>query len=362
LAKLNQLRGRTVNVDLIRTIAMFGVILLHAAGRFTITPPELSQLAPLDFTRWSIVNLYQSLAVPLGVPLFLMLSGALLLQPSKCDESMRGFFKKRWTRIGLPSLFWGVAYFIWDFTVQKIPFSGAAIIQGILNGPYTQLWYLYVLVGLYLLTPILRIIIAHADASIVKYLLLLWIVGVAIMPFLGVFTIFELNSNVFTLTGYVGFFVLGTYLSTVQIRRSTVSLFIILGIASTALGTYALAATVGGKEMYFFQQYFSPTILLSSVMVFLLLFTIRPSSAQADRNPSKANRLIRLISQNTLGIFFVHVMIIESIELGYFGFSINRYILNPILEVPLLTVIVLFASLGIILLLKKVPYLKRLIN
>ena len=172
----------------------------------------------------------------------------------------------------------------------------------------------------------------------------------------------SLNSNVFTLTGYVGFFVLGTYLSTVQIRRSTVSLFIILGIASTAIGTYALAATVGGKEMYFFQQYFSPTILLSSVMVFLLLFTIRPSSAQADRNPSKANNLIRLISQNTLGIFFVHVMIIESIELGYFGFTINRYILNPIVEVPLLTVIVLFASLGIILLLKKVPYLKRLID
>ncbi len=362
MAKLNQLRGRAVNVDLIRTIAMFGVILLHAAGRFTITPSELSQLAPLDFTRWSIVDVYQSMAVPIGVPLFLMLSGALLLQPSKCGESMRVFFKKRWARIGLPTLFWGVAYFIWDFTVQKIPFSGAVIIQGILNGPYTQLWYLYVLVGLYLLTPILRTIIAHADESIIKYFLVLWVVGVAIIPFIGLFTVYELNSNVFTLTGYVGFFVLGTYLSTVQIRRSTVILFIILGIASTTIGTYALAAVVGGKEMYYFQQYFSPTILLASVMMFLLLFTIKPSSVQTDSKPSKVNRLIRLISENTLGIFFVHVMIIESIELGYFGFTINRYILNPIVEVPLLTVIVLFASLGIILLLKKVPYLKRLID
>ncbi len=362
MAKLNQLRGRAVNVDLIRTIAMFGVILLHAAGRFTITPIELSQLTPLDFTRWSIVDVYQSVAVPLGVPLFLMLSGALLLQPSKCDESMRIFFKKRWVRIGLPTLFWSFAYFVWDFTVQKMPFSSAAIIQGILNGPYTQLWYLYVLVGLYLLTPILRTIIAHADESIIKYFLVLWVVGVAIIPFLGLFTIYELNSNVFTLTGYVGFFVLGTYLSTVQIRRSTVSLFIILGIALTAVGTYALAATVGGKEMYFFQQYFSPTILLASIMMFLLLFTIKPSSAQTDSPPSIGNKLIKLISQNTLGIFFIHVMIIESIELGYFGFNINRYILNPIIEVPLLTVIVLFASLGIILSLKKVPYLKRLID
>ena len=55
-------------------------------------------------------------------------------------------------------------------------------------------------------------------------------------------------------------------------------------------------------------------------------------------------------------------MIIESIQLGYFGFSINRYILDPIIEIPLLTAIVLLVSLAIILLLKKIPYLKRLID
>ena len=109
-------------------------------------------------------------------------------------------------------LFWGAAYFAWDFLVQKIPFSEAAIIQGILNGPYTQLWYLYVLVGLYLLTPILRIIIAHADQTLIKYFVILWVVGVAIIPFFGLFTTYELNSNVFAIIGYVGFFVLGTYL------------------------------------------------------------------------------------------------------------------------------------------------------
>jgi hypothetical protein len=55
-------------------------------------------------------------------------------------------------------------------------------------------------------------------------------------------------------------------------------------------------------------------------------------------------------------------MVIESIQLGYLGFAINRDTLNPILVVPLLTAIVLFGSLAIILLLKKVPYLKKLIG
>ncbi len=359
---MNRLRGRPVNVDLIRTVAMVGVILLHAAGRFTITSPELTQMNPSGFAQWSLVDIYQSIAVPLGVPLFLMLTGALLLQPQKTD-TLGVFFKKRWARLGLPTLFWGAAYFAWDFLVQGIPFSTGVIVQGILNGPYTQLWYLYVLAGLYLLTPILRIFIAHADESMMKYFVIVWAIGVAVLPLFSLFTTFELNNNVFTLTGYVGFFVLGTYLSTVEVRRRTLAAFIALGIASTAIGTYVLAVTGEEAQMYFFQQYFSPTVILAAVSVFLLLLSVKPPAIQQENSiPTGVNRLIKLISENTLGIFFIHVMIIESIQRGYFGFAINRDTFNPIIEVPILTAIVLFGSLAIILVLKKVPYLKRLID
>ena len=361
MANINCLGGRAVNVDLIRTVAMVGVILLHAAGQYTITSQELSQMNPSELTRWGIVDIYQSIAVPIGVPLFLMLTGALLLQPQKKD-TLRIFWKKRWARIGLPSLFWGGAYFAWDFLVQNIPFSAGAVIQGILNGPYTQLWYLYVLLGVYLLTPILRIFIAHADQAMMKYFVMIWVVGVAIIPFFNLLTPFRLNGNVFTLTGYVGFFVLGSYLSTVQIRRKTLAAFTILGVALTALGTYVFAAAGEETEMYFFQKYFSPTVILTSVMIFLLLLTVKPPAAQKKSGSSKVNKLMEVISQNTLAIFFIHVMIIESIQLGYLGFTINRNMIDPIIEVPLLAAITLFASLVIILILKRVPYLKRLIG
>jgi surface polysaccharide O-acyltransferase-like enzyme len=90
--------------------------------------------------------------------------------------------------------------------------------------------------------------------------------------------------------------------------------------------------------------------------------TIKPPAPKPDGRPSKIHKLIKCISVNTLGIFFIHVMIIESIERGYLGFTLNSTILDPIIEVPLLTVFVLFLSLAIIILLKKVPYLKRLID
>ena len=314
---------------------------------------------PSQFISWSTVAIYQSLA-RLGVPLFIMLTGALLLQSGK-NESLSAFFKKRWARIGLPTLFWGAAYFAWDFLVIHEPFNLTVIAQGILNGPYSQFWYIYVLIGLYLLTPILRVFIAHANEVTVKYFVVLWLLGVAIIPVFGLFTSYTLSSNVFTITGFVGYFVLGAYLLSIHARLRTISIFMILGIVLTALTTYVLAATVGGEEMYFFQQYFSPTVILASVMVFLILLTVKPPSIE-KANPSKLNKLISAISQNTLAIFFFHVMLLESLENGYFGFAINRNTLNPIIEVPLMTIIVLFASLAIILLLKKVPYLNKIIG
>jgi len=361
MEKFNQISGRGVYVDLIRTIAIVGVILLHASGSWVITSQQMNQMNPLETISWSVVDIYQSLA-RIGVPLFIMLTGALLLQPAKENESLSVFFKKRWARIGLPWIFWGGAYFAWDFLVEHIPFTLGTIVQGILDGPYSQFWYLYVLAGLYLLTPILRIFIAHADQTIVKYFVILWFLGVAILPVFGLVTIYQLNSNVFTITGYVGYFVLGTYLLTVQMRRSTLSIFMILGIALTAFGTYVLAATVGGTEMYFFQQYFSPTLIFASIMVFLLILTVQPPSAQKVTRPSAGNKLVKVISENTLPLFLFHVMILESLQNGYFGFAINNSTINPIIGAPLLTVVTLFISLGVIILLKKVPVLKRLIG
>jgi surface polysaccharide O-acyltransferase-like enzyme len=92
------------------------------------------------------------------------------------------------------------------------------------------------------------------------------------------------------------------------------------------------------------------------------LLTVKPPPPQKEDKLHLRGKVIRVISQNTLGIFFIHVMIIESFQQGYFGITINRDILNPIIEAPLLTVIVLFVSLGIILILKRLPYLKKIIG
>ncbi len=112
--------------------------------------------------------------------------------------------------------------------------------------------------------------------------------------------------------------------------------------------------------MYAFTVFFGPWTILTAVALFLLLNTIKIPTRIAA--PSKKAKLIGVLSQNTLPLALFHVMILESLQKGYFGFAINGNTINSIVGVPLITVITLFVSLAIILLLKKIPHLKRLIG
>ena len=360
MEQFNMLRSRAIPVDLIRFTAISAVILVHSAGHWTLMPQQITQMSTLELFSWGVVDVYQSFA-SIGAPLFIMLTGALLLQPTK-NDSLLTFFKKRWARIGLPFLFWGAAYFVWDFVVVGIPFSLNVIVQGILNGPYTHFWYCYVLIGLYLMTPIIRVFLIQADKTIMKYFLLVWFLGIIINHLLDFLTQYTISGNIFLIGEFLGYFVLGTYLLTIRISLRKIIILMILGFSSTAVTTYLLTVTVGGGEMYLFQQYFSPTVILSSAMVFLLFLKLQESSMQKKSNTTRTSKIIRVVSENTLPLYLFHVMILESIRKGFFGFTINRNVMNPIVDVPLELVIVFSASLGIILLLKKIPYLKRLIG
>jgi surface polysaccharide O-acyltransferase-like enzyme len=164
-----------------------------------------------------------------------MLTGVLLLQPNKADETLRVFFKKRWNRIGIPVIFWGAIFFGWDFLVRGQSLSAVFILQGIFAGPYVHFWYVYILLGLYLITPLLRVIVAHADWRIIRYFFIIWFIGTGIItlvtlyPNLSSQTIWFKN-NVFLLTGLIGYFVLGAYVVKLRFRSSILYLGLILSI------------------------------------------------------------------------------------------------------------------------------------
>jgi surface polysaccharide O-acyltransferase-like enzyme len=343
-------------VDLIRTFAIMLVIMLHA----TAEPIQIvDQMSPEGVTLWWTVNIYDSLARP-AVPLFVMLSGALLLQPAKLGEPLGIFFKKRLNRIALPFLFWGVAYFAWRFFVHGEALTANSILQGVLTGPYVHFWFFYLLVGLYLITPVLRVVVACVDRKTFRFFLILWFLGTAIVPLLGLFSVYRLNINVFLVTGWVGYFLLGAYSLKVRVRSVVLYALLIFGLTWTIIGTYLVVGTIGERFSLFFYDAYSFSMIGASVALFLLLAAV-PSNVLQKRFP-RGSRVLRLIGQNTIPIYLFHMIVLEALQKGFFGFQISLATMTPVLEVPLITTVTLFICLGVIYPLKKIPLVKKLIG
>jgi surface polysaccharide O-acyltransferase-like enzyme len=98
----------------------------------------------------------------------------------------------------------------------------------------------------------------------------------------------------------------------------------------------------------------------ASVALFLLLSMV--SSPTLEERFPRGNRVLRLISQNTIPIYLFHVMVLEALQKGFFGFKISLSTMNPVLEIPLITVTTILICLAVIYPLKKIPIVKRLLG
>ncbi len=346
-----------IPVDLIRAVAITLVIMLHASIE-SYGGIQLSESASQLY--WWTQTTFNSITLPC-VPLFVMLSGALLLQPSKTNEPIMVFLKKRLSRIGLAFVFWSAIYFAWSALADGTALTLTSVMQGLLLGPYYHFWFIYLIAGLYLITPILRGLIASGNPKILTYLIGLWFVGVAAVPFFQTTTGLSLNNNVFVIGGWIGYFVLGAYLMKAQVRTRTLLMLLAAGFAVTIAGAWLMNFPFHAAEQYyFFFNSLTANVIVASVALFLILRKV-PTDWPA-KNHLYAGKLVHAISKYTLPIFLLHIIILESLQRGYFGFKLSLTTINPIVEVPLITAATLFISLGLVLALKKVPLLKTLIG
>lgn len=342
------------HADLIRSVAMFLVILLHSA----VEPhPIVTQPDQAEVIRWWTVTLYDSLS-HYGVPLFVMVSGALLLQPWK-KEPLRVFLKKRFNRIALPFFFWSAIYFIYRYAVQNEALTLTSIVNGLETGAYYHFWFIYVIVGIYLITPLLRVLIAHADRSLIKYSLILWFIGTGIIPLIGLFHGNILENRVFLHLEWVGYFVLGYYLLKSKIRPILLYIAFFGGLVYTLIGTYLIQLTLGGANSWFFVEPISANMIVISIAMFLMLRNV--SATKILNKFPKFSKLLRLISQNTLPIYLMHIIVLETFQNGYLGIQISVNTLPPAWEIPFLAAITMFICLGIALAFKKIPILKKIV-
>ncbi len=351
--------GLKVPVDLIRTFAIICVVLIHAS----IESYDQSVMTdPIIALYNGTTSAYQSVAI-VAVPLFAMLSGALLLRPSKTYEPIRVFLKKRLSRLGLAFAFWSVVYFAWSFLVDGLPLTWQALVSGIfVKGAYYHFWFFYLIGGLYLATPVLRIVVDKGGRAVTRYLLVLWFIGTSAMPLILLVSGYALNNMLFLFTGFIGYFVLGAYLQRVRAPSWILVAGLLVGVAWTLIGTYFLIYPLNWVgQYYFFFDTVSANVVLTSISIYMLLCKAPVNSPNKAKHP-RLHAIVRFISVNTLPIYLFHAMILESIHRGYFGFRLSLVSMNPIIEIPLAAAVAFVITIALIWLIRRIPILRKLIG
>ena len=332
---------REVWPDLVRVYATALVVVLHAAS------VPVSRFGGLDSNAWQWADFYRSVTSTC-IPLFVMLSGALLLNAPSWNAPL--FFRRRLHKIIVPLLVWSVIYGLWSryFLGQDLTLTQflERLAGGISNPPYVHLWFLYLILSLYLMVPIFRIYVANASPANQAYFAGLWFAATAVIPALssGGLTV---DLYLAPVAGFIGYFVLGATL--VRFLPGTLSqpavvlatAAAIAGVVATDWGTYALSVREGKlyENLY---SHLAPNVALMSVSTFLLLRHI--GTVMAQRTPGGVTRAIAVGSELSFGIYLAHVLVMELLESGALGFTLGRVQFHPSFGVPLVASVVLLST------------------
>jgi len=338
-------------IDLVRVIAVFQVVLIHLSYVIFFKEEVLS-------ANWRAANFYDSLS-RMGVPLFFMASGVLLLGKS---EPLSDFFRKRFLKVGIPTLFWSIAYLLWSVEAYTNgTMSPLSIALSMLKVIYTgnveiHLWFLYILIGIYLVVPLLRVFVSAASRRDLAYFVAMWFIATPLLELAQRLSGLQTALVIPVVAGYVGYFVMGYLLADVKLERRGIflsALGCIIAITVTYFGTNLLSAGAAPIDIYFY-SYFSPPTVLASICGFLLL-------KHLGQNLGKAGSIVRTVAVTAFGIYLIHIFVVELLRKGILGFRLYSWQAPSIYMIPLTALAVYVLSFAVVFGLQKIPVIKMLV-
>ncbi len=327
-------------------MACIGVIQIHvsASNWFLLT---------VNSFNWQTLNVFDAMA-RWCVPIFVMISGTLFLNPQK-EIPIKAIFTKYIFRIIMVILFFGVFIYLFEtLSAGKNIWHNIGYLFDCSN--FYHLWYLYMIIGLYLLVPVLKIITQHATKKQFEYCLTILFAFSFVIPLLNDLLSAQVkiildNLRLPTISGFVFYFLLGRYLDIYNFRhRKALYFFGIIAVLFTILGSSYLSLQKGRPDASLY-NYISIQCFVASTALFILT---KNNYHRIEKQIAKT-KIINIISKYSLGIYGVHVIFISLL----YKFEIINTTYNPIFMVPIMTIGVLALSLLLSLLLSKIPVIGR---
>ena len=156
-------------IEILRVMATIAVIFLHIS--MTIISNYTLEEAN-GITNYIILDVSQ-LICRWAVPCFIMITGALLLDQNKKVDLVK--IKKYVLRMLIVLMTFGVFYAFLELFFENRIINIKMIFQSILNTlqgkTWAHMWYIYMLIGLYIITPVLKIVIQKLDYNKLKLII-----------------------------------------------------------------------------------------------------------------------------------------------------------------------------------------------
>ena len=242
------------------------------------------------------------------IGLFFAISGALLLPVKTLPSESFAFVKSRCFKFMLPVLLWSFVYLFANGTFTSGDWN--RILHSLLSLPFYRqegvLWFMYVLVGLYVIAPVISPWLQQADKDTIRKYLYIW-GGSLMMPYLQPWIRFETSPYgiLYYCSGFLGYFVLGYYLrrfgSAIRFKPALLGLFLMLLIPLA----YKFFIEPRG---YVFGQIFWYLSIDSPILVILWWNLLRPISKKLERN-SFLQSFCVTFSNLSFGIYLCHTLI-----------------------------------------------------
>lgn len=341
----------TVYLDFLRVAACILIVCVHVSASFI-------EEIPVESLNFKVMNAFDCFAI-LGVPVFVMISGALMLS-EKREENIKNLYGKKMLRLAVvyffALLFYDTETFIengFAFTFENV--KQEIILEALLGKGKYHLWFLPMLISLYLITPFIRPFVSDLKKCLL-FLGLYFLFGILIptmllfdIPYRRIVVSFSEQLTNYLFNGYVGYYVLGHVLHKFLPRLKGKFL---LGIAGVGLVSF-------GIEVYVCNLYSVNTGQLSAILNNPLLLTAFLSSTTlfvlAMHIPYRRGAVWAWLKRYTLGIYLLHPFLIGwSRHLGWTTLFAPAVVAIP-LSVVLMTVLTFIFTY----LLSKIPGIRK---
>lgn len=332
---------RIVFADYLRVVACFLVMLVHSsenfygadatglAGSWSMLPNEANRF-------W--VAFYDGFIARTCVPVFMVLS-AFLLVPMKKDMTMSQFYKKRFTRILPPFIIFLVLYcfvpLLWGGLTWDQSLASLKNLPWNFPGPGGHLWFMYPLISLYLIIPVVSPWLEKATAKDERIFLSIFIISTFI-PFLHRFVAEELWGecfwNGFTAlwycSGYLGYLVLAHYIrehldwdDKKKLRIGAVCFFIGSAFTWWSFWMKGVPGVVIETPMLEWAwEFCTPNVLLATFGIFLMFSCIKKKEAPG---------IITDLSKLSFGMYLMHMLFLAPIG----KWMVNGDQANPLIPI-----------------------------